>query len=307
MKYWALLPLCALATASSCEDRCGQQANVGGGSAGHEVAMHVRVHAPAALLGADARGDLAEVLGLDPHILAQTDAARPVDVIVGRGKTGTEVHSAMMASADAQTELGKRYELEPLMLRQVRIKPADDRARCMIISEHITCASGEARLGRGVFEAERYTQASADADAVGRVVFSMNVVKTEIFAQHVLPLLRSHIERGLTRAKTEESLRARVLGDWDLMATTLSNVRVNGTMSGKKVIVRLVVAAPKEATSCLPPPGQTATGDLAVVGGTGHIVVSRTETAISLEMSRETLKSLIQVLTGSWPIPNDGL
>ncbi len=238
---WLLVSL--LVPIGACEHRCNKNVNVGGGAPTMAVAVHVRLGAADAWVGGQARAELAELLGLDPHIVAQTQAGGAVDVLVGVGKGGVEIYSAMVATPNAEAKLGERFALEPLMFQQLRIKPPRARARCMLIRDHLACASADARLGRGVLAADRYARASDGGVGEG---FSVRVVASTPFAEHVLPLLRSHLERGMTRSKTSQRVRELVLGNWEAVAHALSNAHVIGRLSGDEVTlsVSLPVAMP---------------------------------------------------------------
>lgn len=237
VRFSLLLPFMVVVGLSACENRCGKDQNVGGGTAGLEVAAHVRVVRPDAIIGSEdaARHEVAELFGLDAFIVEQTNTAMPVDVLVGVGDRGVEVHTAMVAAGDAKERLAERYVLEPMMFQQLRIKPPHARTRCMLLSAHIACATGEARLGRGVMAVERLARqvdAGAGDALVGRVV------TPAAFIDRVVPLARSHLEASLTRAKVPASLRALVFErDWNEIARWLAGAELTAAMRGDDLVL----------------------------------------------------------------------
>lgn len=248
MRRWTLLPLLVVVGLSACEDRCGKDQNVGGGTAGLEIAAHVRVVQPDAIFGSEeaAHHEVAELFGLDPYIVEQTQGAMPVDVLVGVGDSGVEVNTAMVVVGDAKERLAERYVLEPMMFQQLRIKPPHDRTRCMLLSAHIACATGEARLGRGVIAVERLAtrvDAGAGHALVGRVVTAT------AFIDRVVPLVRRHLETSLTRAEAPSPLRALVLDrDYNEIARWLAGAELTGEMRGENIVlVTTLPFSPPEA------------------------------------------------------------
>lgn len=233
-----LILLAALGASTACEEQCGRESNAGGGEPGIEVGVHVRV-SPSALLGESAQRDAAEVLGLDGRIVEQTDAAQPMDLLIGAGKTGIEAHSVYAALPEAQKALEKWYDLEPLMLRHVRIKPAGDRARCMFVHDRVVCASGDARLGRATFEVDKWVLVR---DAGTEEPFSVTVVKPELFGDHVWPLAVSHLERAMKRALTSQELIDVLTTNAKTIGALLAKARIVGDARGDVITLTADVA-----------------------------------------------------------------
>ncbi len=237
----------SLVVVSACEGWCGKDEQVGGGSAGLEVAAHVRVTQPAALWGSPevAREELGALFGVEPHIARESDPARPIDVLIGVGRAGVETHVTWVAPSDARERLVQRYALEPMMFRQERIKPAEGRARCMLFDARIACAVGEARIGRGVLAVERLatqTRGVTDAASGAEPLAVVAVPAVERFTERVLPVLRQRVERGLTRGQAAAALREPVLGALEDVASEAAQQPVLAWVRGEQVVIELTVS-----------------------------------------------------------------
>src|SRR5690606_40412570 len=83
-----------------CEERCDSQAS-GGAAPGFDVAVHVEVKAPRALLGPSGNAELAGLLGWDAPIAAQTDASRPLHVLkIGRASCRESAENQVATGGD---------------------------------------------------------------------------------------------------------------------------------------------------------------------------------------------------------------
>ncbi len=300
MRAWLFAPLVALATVLSCEDRCDRNENVGGSSALHPIA-HVHMQHPETLFGSDraVAETIADVLGVDRYIADQGLADAPLDVLVGVGVAGLEAHVAMRARADAQIELAKRYDVEPLLFEQFRIKTRVGAARCLLLEDHLTCASPGARVGRGGPAVHRLAKAY---DAGTQPVLHVRVTDGAGVAESLVPYLRVRLQEIAEGTSLERALGEL---DWTVMAEAIGGSDMTMHLEKSDTLVweirlpmrlpaSLVAVAPKMVSS------DGAVVDGATIGATKemrvHLVHADGGARLAVRLSPATFAVLVRRL-----------
>jgi hypothetical protein len=228
----ALAASCLCASALSCADACDKGA--GGGKPALEVAAQVHLTAAAPLVGTG----VDKALDIDDDILAAADLTGPLEVIVVTGAEGPEAYALLAARSDAEARLAARYQLEPLMHEQVRIKPRDGRpCRCMLLAQEISCALITPRasnVGVWVARQERLVDAG-EASPATRIDGRWG---DGFFAGRVGELVRQRLRSLLAAQQLVAPLdRAVAAADLDALAPNVRAGTWHGSFAGERVVL----------------------------------------------------------------------